>query len=168
MNAADLATEIGHPGAEELLRDASLARLAYNGLDGTPRVVPVGFHWNGHDVVVWTATTAPKVQALRARPNVALTIDTADTPESAKSLLIRGTATIDIVEGVAEEYLDANAVNDARRQEFEAQVRKTYERMARIVITPHWARFYDFGAGRLPPFLDTLVSEAQERDRASG
>jgi Bacterial regulatory proteins, luxR family len=22
--------------------------------------------------------------------------------------------------------------------------------MARIAITPHWARFYDFGAGRLP------------------
>ena len=162
MNAADLANEIDHPGAEELLRHASLARLAYSGLDGSPRVVPVGFHWNGHDVVVCTATTAPKVKALSARPSVALTIDTADTPSTAKALLIRGTAAIDIVGGVPAEYLDGSekALDDAQRQAFEAQVRQTYERMARIAITPHWARFYDFGAGRLPPFLGTLVSEA--------
>jgi hypothetical protein len=158
MNAADLADELAQPGAEEILRNASLARVAYSGLDGTPRVVPVGFHWNGEEVVVCTATTAPKVEALRARPAVALTIDTADTPSTAKALLIRGLAAIDIVEGVAQEYLDANAVQDARREEFEAKVRETYEQMARIVITPHWARFYDFGAGRLPTFLSKLVS----------
>jgi nitroimidazol reductase NimA-like FMN-containing flavoprotein (pyridoxamine 5'-phosphate oxidase superfamily) len=48
--------------------------------------VPVGFHWNGQDVVVCTAPTAPKVKALSARPSVALTIDTADTPATAKAL----------------------------------------------------------------------------------
>jgi Pyridoxamine 5'-phosphate oxidase len=164
MNTADLANEIARPGAEELLRHASLARLAYNGPDGSPRVVPVGFHWNGQDVVVCTAPTAPKVKALSARPSVALTIDTDDTPSTAKALLIRGLATIDIVEGVPVEYLDgaAKALDDAQRQAFEAQARQTYERMARIVITPHWARFYDFGAGRLPTFLSTLVNEAQQ------
>ena len=163
MNAADLANEIGHPGAEDLLRHASLVRLAYTGSDGSPRVVPVGFHWNGQDVVVCTATTAPKVKALSARPEVALTIDTADTPATAKSLLIRGIATVEIVEGVPEEYLDssAKALDDAQRQAFEAQVRQTYERMARIAIRPQWARFYDFGAGRLPTFLGKLVAEAQ-------
>jgi nitroimidazol reductase NimA-like FMN-containing flavoprotein (pyridoxamine 5'-phosphate oxidase superfamily) len=92
MNAADLANEIGHPGAEELLRHASLVRLAYSGRDGSPRVVPVGFHWNGQDVVVCTAPTAPKVKALSARPSVALTIDSADTPATAKALLTRGIA----------------------------------------------------------------------------
>jgi nitroimidazol reductase NimA-like FMN-containing flavoprotein (pyridoxamine 5'-phosphate oxidase superfamily) len=143
-DAADLANEIGHPGAEDLLRHASLVRLAYSGSDGSPRVVPLGFHWNGHDVVVCTATTAPKVKALSARPEVALTIDTADTSATAKALLIRGIATV-----------------DAQRQAFEAQVRQTYERMARIAIKPQWARFYDFGAGRLPTFLSKLVEEAQ-------
>jgi len=31
--------------------------------------------------------------------------------------------------------------------------------MARIAITPHWVRYYDydFGAGRLPRFLQELV-----------
>lgn len=163
MSAADLANELGHPGAEELLSQASLVRLAYTGSDGSPRVVPVGFHWNGQDVVVCTATTAPKVKALNARPNVALTIDTADTPATAKALLIRGIASVEIVEGVPAEYLDASAkaLDDAQRQAFEAQVRQTYERMARIAIKPQWARFYDFGAGRLPTFLSKLVDEAQ-------
>jgi hypothetical protein len=32
--------------------------------------------------------------------------------------------------------------------------------MARISIEPRWARFYDFGAGRLPAFLSELVGEA--------
>jgi hypothetical protein len=163
MNTAELANEIGHPGAEELLRHASLARLAYSGRDGSPRVVPVGFHWNGQDVVACTAPTAPKVKAVSARPGVALTIDTDDTPATAKALLIRGIATIDIVEGVPAEYIEgsAKALNDAQRQAFEAQVRQMYEQMARIAITPHWARFYDFGAGRLPTFLSTLVDEAR-------
>jgi hypothetical protein len=29
-------------------------------------------------------------------------------------------------------------------------VRSMYRQMARIAITPNWARFYDFGAGRVP------------------
>jgi hypothetical protein len=163
MNAADLASEIGQPGAEALLRQATLVRLAYSGSDGSPRVVPVGFHWNGQEVVVCTATTAPKVKALDARPDVALTIDAADTPSTAKALLIRGIAAVEIVEGIPAEYLEgaAKALDDAERQAFEAQVRQTYERMARIAITPRWARFYDFGAGRLPNFLGKLVAEAQ-------
>ena len=35
------------PVAQELLGSQELARLAYSWLDGTPRVVPMGFHWNG-------------------------------------------------------------------------------------------------------------------------
>ena len=163
MNAADLANEIGHPGAEDLLRNASLVRLAYTGSDRSPRVVPVGFHWNGQDVVVCTATTAPKVKALSARPEVALTIDTADTPATAKSLLIRGIATVEIVEGVPDGVprLVREGTGRCSTAGVEAQVRQTYERMARIAITPRWARFYDFGAGRLPTFLGKLVAEAQ-------
>ncbi len=33
--------------ARELLVSRELARLAYNWFDGTPRVVPVVFHWTG-------------------------------------------------------------------------------------------------------------------------
>jgi hypothetical protein len=31
------------------------------------------------------------------------------------------------------------------------------DQMARIAITPNWVRFYDFGAGRMPQFLNELV-----------
>ena len=38
-----------------------------------------------------------------------------------------------------------------------------YPQMARISIEPQWARFYDFGAGRIPSFLSKLASEADAR-----
>ena len=44
-----------------------MARLAYIGKDGTPRVIPIGFFWTGDQVVISTATTSPKVTALSAR-----------------------------------------------------------------------------------------------------
>jgi nitroimidazol reductase NimA-like FMN-containing flavoprotein (pyridoxamine 5'-phosphate oxidase superfamily) len=42
-----------------------VAHLAYNGEDGTPRVIPVGFFWTGTEFVISTATTSPKVTALK-------------------------------------------------------------------------------------------------------
>jgi Pyridoxamine 5'-phosphate oxidase len=76
MDRQDVSRELGQPGARELLESATMARLAYNGPDGLPRVIPIGFYWNGERIVVCTATTSPKVQALSARPDVAITIDT--------------------------------------------------------------------------------------------
>jgi hypothetical protein len=34
-----------------------------------------------------------------------------------------------------------------------------YDQMARISIEPVWARFFDFGAGRLPSFLTKPAGE---------
>jgi hypothetical protein len=42
--------------------------------------------------------------------------------------------------------------------EFERNVRKMYDQMARIMIKPRWARLYDFGAGRLRNFLSKLAN----------
>ena len=56
--------------AEEILRTATLARLAYDGIDGTPRVIPIGFLWTGRAVVVATHPTAPKFTALRILPSM--------------------------------------------------------------------------------------------------
>ena len=103
-NAAQLKAELD--AGEEILRTATLARLAYDGVDGTPRVIPIGFLWTGQAVVVATHPTAPKFAALRARPRVALTID---TPSPARSLLLRGEAEIEVVDGPVPEYLEAAA-----------------------------------------------------------
>ena len=149
--------DLQQPGAVELLHTPDPARLAYTGPDGYPRVVPVGFLWNGTAVVVCTAPTAPKVAALANQPHVALTIDIMGPP--AKQLLLRGIASIEIVDGVAPEYLAAAAksTHGDELAAFEAEVRRVYKAMARISIVPSWARFHDFGAGRLPTFLRQLL-----------
>jgi nitroimidazol reductase NimA-like FMN-containing flavoprotein (pyridoxamine 5'-phosphate oxidase superfamily) len=156
MNPTNLKAELD--AAAELLRTATLARLAYDGLDDTPRVIPIGFLWTGEAVVVATHPTAPKYKALLARPRVALTIDTSSPT---RSLLLRGTAEIDVVDGVVPEYLEAAAktMEGEALAAFEANVRETYDRMARISITPDWARFFDFTTGRFPDFLRDLTSK---------
>jgi hypothetical protein len=162
MDPQEITEELEHPGARGLLDSATLLRLAYDGSDGFPRVIPIGFHWNGKEIVVCTAATAPKVKALSSRPNVAITIDVGDTPAEAKALLVRGLASVDIVDGVPDEYLAASrkALDADQVTEFETQVRALYDRMARISIEPGWARFFDFGAGRMPSFLTKLAGGA--------
>jgi Pyridoxamine 5'-phosphate oxidase len=161
QDAKILARELNHPGAQELLTTQTLTRLAYTGPDGFPRVIPIGFHWNGREVVVCTAPISPKVRALAARPQVALTIDTDDGTAS-RALLLRGIATIDVVDGIPSEYLAAatKTMDGDQSHQFEAQVRAMYKQMARIVIEPRWARYYDFGAGRIPGFLRKLAEES--------
>jgi uncharacterized protein YndB with AHSA1/START domain len=153
---ADIA-DLGDPGALQLLERQPLARLAYTGPDGFPRVIPVGFLWRDGRIVVCTATSAPKVAALKARPHVALTIDN-DNAAASKALSVRGVATIDIVDGVPGEYLAAAAkgIPAEHNGRFEAQVRSLYKQMARITVAPAWARYYDFTAGRIPDFLRKL------------
>ena len=162
MDPQEITEELGHPGARNLLASATLLRLAYNGSDGFPRVIPIGFYWNGQQIVICTAATAPKVKALSSRPHVAMTIDVGDTPTEAKALLVRGLASVDIVNGVPDEYIAASAkvLGADQMAEFERQVRSTYDQMARISIEPLWVRFFDFGAGRLPSFLTQLVGDA--------
>ncbi len=80
MERHEIDAELAITGAQQLLTSSSMVRLAYVGKDGTPRVIPMGFYWTGDQVVVSTAATAPKVAALTARPDVALTIDSGTRP----------------------------------------------------------------------------------------
>ena len=164
MERHDIDDELSTSGAQELLTSASAAHLAYIGKDGTPRVIPVGFWWTGDQVVISTATTSPKVTALSARPDVALSIDAGDTPEQARALSIHGRASVQIVDGVVEEYLAAarRTMDADAAAEFEQNCREMYDQMARIAITPYWVRYYEFGAGRMPRFLQELA----ERNRS--
>jgi len=164
VDAQKVAEELEQPTAQELLKDASLARLAYNGPDGLPRVIPIGFFWNGDEIVICTAVTSPKVRALSDRPDVALTIDVGDTPDTARALSIRGSASVEIVDGVPSEYIagSSKGLGEEGVAEFERNVREMYDQMARIRIKPRWARYYDFGAGRLPKFLSKLADNASK------
>lgn len=153
MPRDDLDVELGTAGARELLRSAPLARLAYQGPDGFPRAIPIAFHWTGTHIVVCTAPNSPKVRAITSHPRVALTIDTDVQP--ARALQIRGVASMELVEGVPDEYVAASTKSweSDRVAAFAAEARAHYPEMARISIEPRWARYYDFGAGHLPTYL---------------
>ena len=72
--------------AKRLLSSTVPARLAYLWSDGMPRVVPMWFHWTGVEFVMATFATAPKIEALRANPQVAITIDTEGFPPDVLSV----------------------------------------------------------------------------------
>lgn len=150
-------TEIlNDPLAQELLAAPIPARVAYVGLDGGPRVVPISVYWNGSDIVFASATNSAKVAALQANPRVALTIDTNVVPQNV--LLVRGTASLEIVEGVPDEYLHASrkVVGDDGMPQFEEQVRALYDQMVLITITAEWAKIMDFET-RIPQAVEELA-----------
>jgi hypothetical protein len=86
MQPNEISGVLNRPISQELLaRDVT--RLGYVAKDGTPRTIPIGFTWNGAEIVMCTTKNAPKLTALRHNPAVALTIDTEVHPP--KILLIR-------------------------------------------------------------------------------
>ena len=85
------------PVAVELLASRVPARLAYTWTDGSPRVVPIWFHWDGTAVVMATPARSPKLKVLQRRPQVALTIDTEVFP--ALVLSVRGEVEVQASEG---------------------------------------------------------------------
>ena len=91
-----------HPASQELLQSKIPARLAYVWTDGTPRVIPIWFHWNGREIVMATPPKAPKLKALARNPKVSLTIDDNTFPH--KVLLIRGTARLEPLDRIVPEY----------------------------------------------------------------
>ena len=63
-----------------LLEQPLVARLAVNGPDGYPHVVPIWYMLDGEEIVMVTHSTAAKVRLLRANPKAGVTIggDVAD------------------------------------------------------------------------------------------
>jgi hypothetical protein len=156
---------LNRPLSQELLaRD--LARLAFIGLDGTPRSIPIGIVWNGTEIVMCTATNARKLLALRRNPAVALTIDTESHPP--KVLLIRGRAELDVVDGLPDEYLQWNGTYEMtpeQRAEWEEGEKSLYDGMVRIVVKPTWAKLIDFET-TLPTAIEELMQQQKKRQRA--
>jgi hypothetical protein len=146
------------PVAQRLLNSGNPARLAYVARDGTPRVIPVGFLWNGTTIVIGTVPASAKVTALEANPAVALTIDTSAPTWPPNVLLIRGTATVTLVDGVFPEYVEgARKVTPAEEfPEWEAGVHALYDQMTRIDITPTWVKIHDFET-RIPKAVEELA-----------
>lgn len=144
MNQQETMQIFNDPLSQELLHSNIPARMAYTGTDGFPRVIAIGFYWNGTEFIMATHPKSPKVRALIQQPKVALTIDTNSFPPHVLS--VRGVATIEVVDGVPWEYLEASKkfIAPEMWQGFETNVRATYKQMARITVTPEWAQVYDY------------------------
>ncbi|MFG1777623.1 pyridoxamine 5'-phosphate oxidase family protein [Micromonospora sp. NPDC049051] len=142
--------------AQRLLHSAIPARMAYTSTDGSPRVIPVWFHWTGEEIVTAAKIAGPgvrrparRIAALRANPHVAITIDTEEFPP--EILLIRGLATVDEVAGVVDEYVLATQryVDAEVASAILGFVGGAGTRMARIAVRPTWVGLLDFQT-RLP------------------
>jgi Pyridoxamine 5'-phosphate oxidase len=133
-----------HPASQELLVSKIPARLAYIATDGTPRVIPIWFHWNGSDFVMGTPPKAPKLKALAKNPKVSLTIDDNVFPH--KVLLIRGTARLEPLNGIVPEYAMAAERYFGREQgqAWVANLATMISSMVRVTVTPEWVGLLDF------------------------
>jgi len=156
------------PVAQTLLEAPVLMRLGYVGLDGHPRAVPVSYLWNGKAFVFASPTTAYKVRAIAAHPQVAFTVDTmaAEAREKVAAtlgapvadytpliMLGRGTASIEVRPGLPEEHIEASRRmigDDEKMVEWERAKREHTRDMAVVTITPTHLTLCDF-VTRFPP-----------------
>lgn len=147
------------PVAQRLLQSTIPARLAYNWHDGTPRVIPIGFHWTGSEIVLGTFPDAPKMKALRDGAKVALTIDSDTMPY--KVLMVRGSVRTDTVEGIAPEYaaMTKRVMGEEQGQAWLENMRPISPRMARVFIRPEWVGILDFET-RFPNALERAMERA--------
>jgi Pyridoxamine 5'-phosphate oxidase len=150
---------LNHPVAQELLHSTNPARLAYSWHDGTPRVVPIWFHWTGQEVVLGTPLAAPKMKVLHDNTPVALTIDS--TPWPSNVLLIRGKVRVETVDGVAPEYAAAaeRYLGAEQGRAWVEQVRGMLAQLARISIRPEWVGLLDFET-RFPSAIEAAMAGA--------
>lgn len=132
------------PFVQRLLAAPIPMRLAYIGIDGHPRVVPVSYLWDGSDFVFASPPTWYKIKSLVANPNVAFTVDTTDFPPLILS--VRGVASIEFDMGLPEEYVEASRriVGEDKMPDWEKNVRAENRNMALVRIRPTWIKVADF------------------------
>jgi len=133
---------LNDPVAVTLMGSANPARLAYSWTDGSPRVVPIWFHWNGSQFVLGSPPKPPKLKVLPADPRVALTID--DNAWPYKELMVRGRASVELLDDVSPEY-ELAATRYFGPEQGPAWVSTLRGKpMARIAVTPEWVGILDF------------------------
>ena len=120
-------------------------QFAFVGIDGAPRVVPTDFAWDGTRFLMCALPDAARVSALLDEPRVAGTIELG---AAADALVIRGTAAIDMVDGVPAAYAAAKRrrLGAEAFSRWESDVGLRSARVARIAVTPTWARLVDLRA----------------------
>ncbi|XVS66491.1 pyridoxamine 5'-phosphate oxidase family protein [Actinosynnema sp. CA-299493] len=169
------------PVIQTLMAEPIPIRLAYLGLDGAPRSVPINHVWNGKAFLFATPNLAYKVRAIEANPRVAFTLDVGagrpgrETRAKVSALIGpppaaydfapiaihgRGIATVEMTPGVPQEHLDASRrmIGDDEKWEEWARVRRAETSgMALITIVPTHLVVVDF-VTRFPPPAEVNVT----------
>lgn len=150
------------PVAQQLLQVKGPAHLAYTWRDGTPRVIPMGFHWNGEELVMASVADAPKTKVLTTGSKVAVSIE--HDYAASKILLVRGTVRADTVEGIAPEYaaMIRRTMSEQDAAALLEEAARLYRRMARFFIRPEWVGILDFET-RLPSAVERAMERAAHR-----
>jgi hypothetical protein len=160
------------PVVQTLLELPLPMRLAYLGLDGHPRSIPITHLWDGKAFVFATPTSTYKVRALRAHPQVGFSLDIGPGRTAAEArvkvsmklglpvaefvplgFLGRGIAEIEIVPGLAQVHVEAARrmlADDEKLEQWAAAEREYQKEMAVISIKPTHVRVIDF-VTRFPP-----------------
>ena len=153
---------LSDPVAQEMLTSTEPARFAYTWTDGSPRVIPIWFHWTGSEVVLASPVDSPKFKTLSNGSPVALTIDSSTWPHHV--LLIRGTATIEPTDGIVTEYAAAaeRYFGPEQGRVWVDQLRSAGAKTARIGITPLEVRIIDFET-RFPSAVASILSSGSSQ-----
>lgn len=148
---------LNDPVAQKLLSSMKVAHLAYVWKDGTPRVVPIWFHWDGTSFVIGSPSKFPKAQAIGEGTHVALTIDDDTWPY--KVLSVRGVAHVSVVDGVAPEYAQSaeHYFGAEQGKGWVETVGKLAPQMFRLEVEPQWVGILDFET-RFPHVLEEAMA----------
>lgn len=139
--------------ARKLLTSTIPARLAFVGSSGRPNVAPIWFLWRDQRLVMCSRAEAAKVRAIRANPEIAVTIDSEEAPY--ESVRLRGRAELELADGVLPEYVECaqRYYGVERGDRWIEMARPFMARMARISLTPDWVEVWDFRE-RFPALFD--------------
>jgi hypothetical protein len=154
---------LNDPVAQQLLQAPIPGQLAYTWMDGTPRVLPIGFHWDGRQIIMGGPPDAPKMKALARQPAVAFTINSYEFPF--KVLLVRGTVDTQHVDDIVPEYatMARRLLGEQGATAWLVNVRALLPAMggmARIALTPEWVGILDFEQ-RFPSALEHAMEAMQ-------
>ena len=160
MTNDEIAEILAKPYAQQLLNGPEPARLAYIGLDGDPRVVPIGFWTDGERLGMATVPKAAKVAALQGQPE-------GGTDHRPGRLPAQGPADPRCGRrragrGGSRRLPDRRPEGDDRRPVHGLGRRgsRSYEAMAVITITPTWVKLLDFET-TIPKAVADLIEEKQ-------
>ncbi len=139
---------LNDPVAQQLLNSSIPGHLAYVWHDGTPRLIPIAFCWNGEELVTGTPSNAPKVSSLKDGDQVAVTFDSYTPPF--KVLYIRGTIHLIPYKGLVPEWVEGGErmMGKEGAQGFanmvDGMIKAGAFIMLRLAVKPTWVGILDF------------------------